>query len=88
MIDLHGRKARMLLVYPDYTDRDTNGKSGGGNYMEGLASISAVLKQGGHDVKLLHLVHWHDEQSYKKRLTEAGEFDIIGFSVRTTKISG
>ena len=84
MIDLHGRKARMLLVYPDYTDRDTNGKSGGGNYMEGLASISAVLKQAGHSVSLLHLVHWHDEAAFKKRLAAMGEFDIIGFSVRTT----
>ena len=57
MVNLNGRKARMLLVYPDYTDRDVKGKVSGGNYSEGLASISAVLKQGGHQVELLHLLY-------------------------------
>ncbi len=88
MINLNGRSARMLLVYPDYTDRDCTKKSSGGNYMEGLASISAVLKQGGHDCKLLHLFYLHTEEDYKTKLKtmwgEAGGFDIIGFSVRTT----
>ena len=28
-IDLKGRHARMLLVYPDYTDRDLKGKMTG-----------------------------------------------------------
>ncbi len=74
----------MLIVYPDYTDRDLSQKGTGGNYMEGLASISAVLKQAGHSVQLLHLHNLHTEENYKKRLREAGEFDIIGFSVRTT----
>jgi len=82
--NLEGKKARMLLVYPDYTDRDVKGKSNGGNYMEGLASISAVLKQGGHDCKLFHLFYQHTEEDYKARLKELGEFDIIGFSIRTT----
>lgn len=82
--NLHGRKARMLLVYPDYTDRDCARKMSGGNYSEGLASISAVLKQGGHHVELLHLLNLHTEEDFKKRLREKGEFDIIGFSIRTT----
>lgn len=60
------------------------GKVSGGSYSEGLASISAVLKQGGHSVSLLHLLYLHDEEEYKKKLKEKGEFDIIGFSVRTT----
>ena len=72
------------ILYPDYTDRDLSQKGTGGNYMEGLASISAVLKQAGHSVQLLHLHNLHTEENYKKRLREAGEFDIIGFSVRTT----
>ena len=42
--NLGGRPARMLLVYPDYTDRDASKRTSGGNYSEGLASISAVLK--------------------------------------------
>ena len=74
----------MLLVYPDYTDRDCIAKVSGGNYSEGLASISAVLKQGGHDVKLMHLLYLHSEKEFKDKLTALGEFDIIGFSVRTT----
>lgn len=78
------KKMRMLLVYPDYTDRDTATHTSGGNYMEGLASISAVLKQGGHDCRLLHLLNLHTEEAFKRRLREAGTFDIIGFSVRTT----
>ena len=61
MINLMGRSARMLLVYPDYTDRDNTRKVSGGNYMEGLASISAVLKEGGHDCKLLHLLYLHNK---------------------------
>ena len=87
MVNLHGRKARMLLVYPDYTDRDLSVKiNGGGSYSEGLASISAVLKQGGHSCSLLHLRHLYDEETYKKELREKGEFDVIGFSIRTTAL--
>lgn len=86
--NLHGRPAKVLLVYPDYTDRDQDIKTSGGNYSEGLASISAVLKQGGHSVKLLHLLYWHKENDYKTKLKklwdEADGFDIIGFSIRTT----
>ena len=86
--NLNGRPAKMLLVYPDYTDRDTKEKVSGGNYSEGLASISAVLKQGGHEVKLLHLLYLHEETDYKAKLKaisdEVGGFDIIGFSIRTT----
>ena len=84
MKDLHGAKARVLLVYPDYTDRDCVERVSGGNYSEGLASISAVLKQGGHSVQLLHLLFLHNEEQYKSKLKAMGEFDIIGFSVRTT----
>ena len=72
--NLCGRPARMLLVYPDYTDRDSTKRVSGGNYSEGLASISAVLKQGGHDVRLLHLLNLHTEEDFKRRLREAGEF--------------
>ena len=82
--NLGGAKARMLLVYPDYTDRELSGKLTGGNYSEGLASISAVLKQAGHTVKLMHLLYLHSEQEFKDKLLGLGEFDIIGFSIRTT----
>ncbi|MBQ7647286.1 MAG: hypothetical protein IJS94_08465 [Clostridia bacterium] len=77
--DLHGKKARMLLVYPDYIDTDLQQKVSGGNYSEGLASISAVLKQGGHDVKLLHVLYLHQEEDFKEKLRAFGELDIVGF---------
>jgi len=79
-------KARYLLVYPDYTDRDVKGKQSGGNYSEGLASISAVLKQAGHHVELLHLLYLHTEEDFKRKLAAKGSFDVIGFSVRTTAL--
>lgn len=72
MADLHERSARVLLIYPDYTDRDCTRKSSGGNYMEGLASISAVLKQGGHNVKLMHLLYLHTEEDFKQKFKSAG----------------
>lgn len=84
MKNLNGRKARILLVYPDYTDRDATRRTSGGNYSEGLASISAVLKEGGHVVFLMHLLNLHTEADFKERLATYGELDIIGFSIRTT----
>ncbi|MHB1152331.1 MAG: B12-binding domain-containing radical SAM protein [Eubacteriales bacterium] len=90
MINLNGKKARMLLVYPDYTDRDSVERVSGGNYSEGLASISAVLKQEGHQVELMHLLYLHEEEAFKTKLAalenkeEKGCYDIIGFSIRTT----
>lgn len=84
MKNLNGRNARVLLVYPDYTDRDLGAKSSGGNYSEGLASISAVLKEGGHSVSLMHLLYLHTEDDFKKKLRSLGDFDIVGFSIRTT----
>lgn len=80
----NGRPVRVLLVYPDYTDRDQKFRSSGGSYSEGLASISAVLKQGGHEVGLMHLLNLHSESDFKRRLRDLGEYDIVGFSVRTT----
>lgn len=80
------KKARVLLIYPDYTDRNITKRSGGGNYSEGLASISAVLKQEGHNVDLLHLLYIHSEEDFKSKLKAKGEFDIIGFSIRTTAL--
>jgi radical SAM superfamily enzyme YgiQ (UPF0313 family) len=84
------KKTNMLLVYPDYTDRDVTARATGGNYAEGLASISAVLKGAGHSVNLLHLIYLHSREDYQNKLRklekEHGRFDLIGFSVRTTAL--
>ena len=50
-------QVKILLVYLDYNEGDTHNKSYGGNYSEGLASISAVLKAGGHDCALFHVLY-------------------------------
>ena len=77
------RKLKLLLVYPDFLE-DGTAKSNGGSYSEGLASISAVVKQGGHDVALMHLTHHYDEEEFKSTLKSFGHIDLLGFSTRTT----
>ena len=74
---------RLLLVYLDYNEGDLPNKSKGGNYSEGLASISAVVKSGGHDCVLFHMKHDFDEQEFKNKIV-GFDCGLIGFSVRTT----
>lgn len=74
---------KLLLVYPDFLE-DGTAKSNGGSYSEGLASISAVVKQGGHEVELMHLTVNHDEKKFKEKLKTFENVDLIGFSTRTT----
>ncbi len=78
------KQLHLLLVYPDFLEADTDKKSGGGSYSEGLASISAVVKAGGHKVSLMHINHFYDKEEYLKRLKEFKDVDLIGFSTRTT----
>lgn len=82
-IEIKGGKTKLLLVYPDYNAGDTAISNSGGNYQEGLASISAVVKQGGHDVQLFHLLYPHTEKEFKKKLVEFGA-DIVGFTCRSS----
>ena len=81
MRDYTQEQVKILLVYPDYFEGQK--KADGGNYSEGLASISATVKAGGHWCELLHLRHEHDEHEFKNKLREF-DCDIIGFSIRTT----
>ena len=76
-------QVKILLVYPDYNEGDSYSKSYGGNYSEGLASISAVVKSGGHDCKLFHMLYDYGEDEFKHKIKEF-DCDIIGFSIRTT----
>ncbi|MDR0196618.1 MAG: B12-binding domain-containing radical SAM protein [Oscillospiraceae bacterium] len=74
-----------LLIYPDFLEEDKHDKNKSGNYSEGLASISAVLKRGGYGVKLYHMLYMPDKKEFIRKI---GEFncDVIGFSARTTAI--
>lgn len=78
------KKLHLLLVYPDFLEGDASKRSGGGSYSEGLASISAVVKQGGHNVSLLHINHRFDEKEFKEKYKKFKKVDVIGFTVRTT----
>ncbi len=80
---MESKKAKVLLVYPDYLEECFNKKSSGGNYSEGLASISAVLKAAGHEVSLMHLLYSHGKEEFMNKFKEY-DCDIVGFSTRTT----
>ncbi len=79
---------KLLFVYPDYkvnVDPDTGKMTGlekGGWYMEGPASISAVLKQDGCEVSLYHLTEPAEKREYQSRLKHESP-DLIGFITMT-----
>ncbi|MBA4364849.1 MAG: hypothetical protein C0398_02440 [Coprothermobacter sp.] len=81
--------ARVTLVYPDYTTTRLYSKprqarvDRGGWYAEGLAALSATLKQAGHTVSLVHVTQPPTRKDFVTRLT-ATHPDIVGFSVRTS----
>jgi radical SAM superfamily enzyme YgiQ (UPF0313 family) len=79
---------KVLFIYPDYKvniDPETGRMTGvdeGGWYMEGVASISAVLKAAGHEVSLYHLTSPAGRSEFTE--TIAGERpDLIGFVTMT-----
>ncbi len=76
-------KVNMLLIYPDYYEEANSASRTGGSYAEGLASISAVLKEAGHNVSLMHLLYTHNKEEFLKKFKEY-DCDIVGFSLRTT----
>jgi len=62
----------ITFVYPDFVATRQRQKSNrfhitaGGWYSEGLASLSAVLKNEGHRVSLIHLTQPVKEREFKK----------------------
>lgn len=76
---------RLLLIYPDFLEEEKFNRKKLGNYSEGLASISAVLKQNGHDVKLYHQLYMPDKKEFIDAV-KSFEPDVIGFSMRTTAV--
>ncbi len=76
---------RLLLIYPDFLEEEKFNRKKLGNYSEGLASISAVLKQGGHDVQLYHQLYMPDKKEFIEKV-KSFKPDTIGFSMRTTAV--
>jgi len=73
---------KVLFVYPDFP-ANADDAPRHGFYSEGLASLSAVLKEAGHEVTLLHLTNPAKEEEFKNKI-EMEKPDLIAFSVRTT----
>ena len=69
---------KLVFVYFDFM------KGAGGKYYEGIASISAVLKQAGHLTQLFHITEHINCEDFLGICKEryAG-FDIIAFSATT-----
>ena len=80
---------KVLFVYPDFLATRTKPGSNqfeitkGGWYSEGLASISAVLKEKDQQTSLLHLTEPAGKEDFRQRLAEEKP-DIIAFTVRTS----
>ncbi|GAG35237.1 unnamed protein product, partial [marine sediment metagenome] len=69
---------KIVFVYPDFM------KGAEGKYYEGIASLSAVLKAGGHKVELFHMIKKISGTEFagvfEKRYPDT---DIIAFSSTT-----
>ena len=79
------KQLHMLLIYPDFLEEEMFNRNKLGNYSEGLASISAVLKQGGYKVSLYHELYMPTKEEFIAKVKEFNP-DVIGFSMRTTAV--
>jgi anaerobic magnesium-protoporphyrin IX monomethyl ester cyclase len=79
---------KILFIYPDYKvniDPQTGrmiGVDEGGWYMEGVATLSAVLKEAGHRVSLYHMTSPVERREFCEKL-RAEAPDLIGFVTMT-----
>ncbi len=75
----------LLLIYPDFLESEKYTRGKLGNYSEGLASISAVLKNAGYSVELYHQCYMPDEKEFIEKV-QSFNSNLIGFTARTTAI--
>ena len=76
----------VLFIYPDFLEATKKSKSIPGNYSEGIASLSAVLKEGGHRVSLYHLTYMPEKSEFIGAVKGYAP-DMIGISIRTSALS-
>ena len=76
---------KVLFIYPDFIEKTKHVKNIPGNYNEGLASLSAVLKEGGHEVELYHMTYMPDMAEFICKVKGANP-EIIGISIRTSAL--
>lgn len=83
---------KVLFVYPDFlatrirqrrTGSDQFEITPGGWYSEGLASISAVLKEAGHKTALMHLTQPASKADFERKLDKEDP-DVVAFTLRTS----
>jgi len=80
------KAVKVLFIYPDFLEKTRHVKNILGSYSEGLASMSAVLKQAGHNVSLYHQTYMPDKQEFIDSVNKHSP-DIIGISIRTGAFS-
>jgi radical SAM superfamily enzyme YgiQ (UPF0313 family) len=76
---------RYLFIYPDFLDHTKFDKNVPGNYSEGLAMISAVLKNAGHEVFLYHVTYMPDKAEFIDKV-KSYNAAMYGIVVRTTAV--
>ena len=74
---------KVLFIYPDFLEATKNTRGIPGNYNEGIASLSSVLKEGGHSVSLYHMTYMPDRSEFIETVKSYGP-GIIGLSIRTS----
>ncbi|MCJ7694947.1 MAG: B12-binding domain-containing radical SAM protein [Anaerolineaceae bacterium] len=76
---------KIVLIYPDINE----GAGYSGAYYTGMGILSAVLRQAGHGVQLLHITQPITEEGFYKRiepmLPEKGPI-LIGFSITSNML--
>ncbi|MDR0248188.1 MAG: B12-binding domain-containing radical SAM protein [Oscillospiraceae bacterium] len=75
------KRRKLLIVYPDFAENRA-GTQLKGSYSEGIASISAVCKQGGHDVALWHMTGMVSKDECVSAIAKHAP-DIVAFSTWT-----
>ncbi|MDR1691805.1 MAG: B12-binding domain-containing radical SAM protein [Oscillospiraceae bacterium] len=77
---------KYLFIYPDFLEISKDVKNIPGNYNEGIASISAVLKAAGHEVGLCHLTYMPDKADFIREVAAFAP-DMVGFTIRTSAMT-
>ena len=77
---------KVLFIYPDFLEATKHVRGIPGNYSEGIASLSAVLKEGGHRVSLYHMTYMPEKNEFISAV-RGYDPDIIGISIRTSALS-
>lgn len=73
---------KVLFLYPDFA-AEPDPHQQHGYYSEGLASISAYLKQGGHETALYHILYPPTKNDFIAKV-RGYEPDLIAVAVRTS----